>query len=57
MSDYIDCKIVNIKRGKGSRSHIIYATLISKRGDLLISATLEYILEALHARIPTEESE
>lgn len=39
--------IVNIHRGKGERAGIVYAELIAKDGHLLISATLDYIVEKL----------
>lgn len=35
--------IKNIRRGRGNRSHIMYASLYSDSGELLISATLDYI--------------
>ena len=43
----VGCKIIDIKRGKGSRNKFIYAKLIGPDGFLLISATLEYIYERL----------
>lgn len=44
--------VTNIRRGKGARQEIIYARLIdAETGELLISATLEYITEALNARM------
>ena len=50
--DYKNCRIVNIWRNK--RTGNIHACLESEKGELLISATLEYILKALNERIPTE---
>ena len=43
----VGCEIVDIKRGKGSRNKFIYARLIGPDGNLLISATLDYIYERL----------
>lgn len=59
---YVDCTIKNIRRGKviprrpstRGRDEIIYADLYSKDGELLISATLDYITEALKVRVPRE---
>jgi len=53
-SDYEGCTIVNIHRGTkaSKRDDIIYAQLRDKNGALLISASLEYILEALKIRLP-----
>ena len=39
--------ITNIHRGKGAREHIVYANLVGRDGTLLISATLQYIVEKL----------
>jgi hypothetical protein len=52
MSDYSDVWITDIRRGKGSRSHIIYARLVNGKGETLISATLDFIVEALKHRMP-----
>ena len=52
LPEYKDCKIVNIRRGKGSG---ILATLVNKDGEVLISATLDYIIEALEVRLPCRE--
>lgn len=41
------CRIVNIKRGTGARHRYVYAQLRDINGELLISATLEYITEQL----------
>ena len=41
------CTIGNIRRGKGSRSKYVYASLYGPTGELLISATLEYINEQI----------
>ena len=50
-SEYDGCQIVNIRRGKGPRADIIYAQVVDKNGNLLISATLDYITAALKQRV------
>lgn len=52
--DYTKCTIVGIHRGEASkgRDHILYAKLVDENGDLVISATLDYIAQAMHERIP-----
>jgi hypothetical protein len=52
--DYTKCSIVNIRRGAADkgRDHILYAKLVDENGDLVISATLDYITQAMHERIP-----
>ena len=52
MNEYENCRIVDIKRGTGNRSHYIYAALVNEKGELLISATLDYIVDALAIRLP-----
>jgi hypothetical protein len=58
MVDHYDgAKIIDIRRGLKSqnRDHIIYARLVDKNGQLLISSTLQYITAALNERLqPTE---
>lgn len=39
--------ITNIRRGKGSRKNLVYAHLMDSNGNLVISATLDYIYNAL----------
>lgn len=51
-NEYEGCKIVDIKRGKGSRSHTLYAKVVDKDGGLLIAATLDYIMKVLPGRLP-----
>lgn len=41
------CTITNLRQGKGYRKQYIYATLRGPDGELLISATLDYINKAL----------
>lgn len=53
-NEYTNSRIVDIHRGTGRRSHIIYAVLRSENGELLISATLEYIVKALAERLPKD---
>lgn len=52
-SEYEDCKIVNIRYGSKSsgRDSILYAHLVDKYNNLLISATLDYIVGALRERL------
>jgi hypothetical protein len=56
-NEYIGCKIVNIRRGKGNRNHIIYANLVNAKGETMISADLNYIRDALYVRIPIERKD
>jgi hypothetical protein len=53
ITDYSKCTIVNIHRGKASdnRSHIIYANLIDDKGQLVISATLDYIIDTIKLKL------
>lgn len=54
-SRYEGATIRNIRRGRLPRSqHIIYADLVSATGEILISATLEYIHKTLMDRLPKE---
>jgi hypothetical protein len=60
MTDLAGCVITNIRRGKvdpkrphtRGRDKVIYAELRSATGELLISADVDYIANALHERIP-----
>lgn len=45
-----DCMIVNIHHGKNERHSMIYAELRSVEGELLIAATLDYIVSRLRER-------
>ena len=45
--------ITNIHRGKGDRNHIVYAFLKDEKGNLVISATLDYIMTKV--RLMTKE--
>lgn len=51
---YRGCYIKDIRRGdkEKGRNCYVYASLYSQDGELLIMATLDYILEALHERMP-----
>ena len=54
MSDeYQNAKIVNIRKGSKTqgRDLIVYAELRNDKGELLIAATLDYILVALRERL------
>jgi hypothetical protein len=48
------CTITNIRKGskKQGRDLIIYAELRDAQGELVIAATLDYIVEALRERLP-----
>ena len=48
--DSTNLRIINIRRNK--RTGNIHATLVNENGELLISATLEYIQTALYERMP-----
>ncbi len=50
--DYSDVWINGIRRGKGNRSHIIYARLVDGNGQTLVSATLDHIVKVLEERMP-----
>ncbi len=55
---YEGATIINIKRGdpaKG-RGHLLYANLVSKSGEILISGTLDYITGRLGERMPAHKS-
>lgn len=54
-TDYTKCKIVNIHRGKGKRSEFIYAQVVDEDGEIVIYATLDYIVECFESRLPVEE--
>lgn len=45
-----DSAVINVKKYKG-KGNTIYAELRTKDGELLISATLEYIIKALEQRM------
>ena len=45
------CVIKNIRPGKGLRKQYVYASLYSPDGELLISATLDYINDAFRGAI------
>ena len=52
------CTITNIRRGKGAREQFVYASLISPDGELLISATLEYITQQImQSKINSQEGD
>ena len=52
MSEYKDCKIENIRRNK--KTGLLHANLVSSTGEILISATLDYIADALEKNVPHE---
>ena len=51
---YVGAVITDIHLGSSSRGrgHIIYAKLIGADGQLMIAATLDYILDALKTGLP-----
>lgn len=51
-TDYSGCTITDIRRGKGLRAIYTYATLRDAKGNVLISADLDYIVEKLNERLP-----
>lgn len=53
-TDYSKCTITNIRRGKEKRSKFIYAELRDEKGEILINATLDYIVRALSESIPEQ---
>lgn len=54
-NEYDGAVITNIRRGSTARGrgHIVYANLVDRHGDVLISATLDYILDAVKTKLPT----
>lgn len=51
--EYRGCKIVDIMYGKTEgRKHILYASLVNAGGEIMISATLDYIVANLPERLP-----
>jgi hypothetical protein len=51
-TDYSKCTITDIRRGKGYRNIYIYANLRNEKGEIIISADLDYIYEQLEKRLP-----
>ena len=49
--NYDGCQVIDIRRGKGARANTVYAKLVNKDGELLISATLDHIMSALKQRV------
>lgn len=49
-------RITNIRCGKDERSHIVYAELHDDTGALVISATLEHIVQRIRDSILVEGS-
>jgi hypothetical protein len=54
--EYDGCQVVDIRRGRGARTGIVYAKLVDKDGNLLISGTLDYIVSALKQRVKKPQS-
>lgn len=40
-------RIENIRRGKGKQKRYLYGRLVDSKGELLISATLDYIVKRI----------
>lgn len=55
MNEYSNSVIKNIRRFPG-KGDTLYACLYSENGDLLISATLDYIIEVLKERMDKDKS-
>ena len=51
---YDTAKITNLHRGEGRRRHFIYAQLVAADGELLVAATLDYIVDVLKDRMTKE---
>lgn len=52
INEYDGAKIVNIRRGAGRRDEFVYAQLVSSTGELLVSASLDDIVEIMRTRLP-----
>ena len=55
LNEYKDVLVVDFRRGKGSRQHIVYAHIKSKDGELLVAGTLDYCIAVLKERLPQNE--
>lgn len=55
--NYIGCSITDIRRGKGLRSCFFYAKVIGADGTSLITADLDYCVEAVKTRMPEHGNE
>ena len=53
---YENCQIINIRRGRGDRCHLVYAHLVDPTGRLIMSGTLTYIMDVLTQALPKDES-
>lgn len=53
-NEYVGSRIIKLERGEVElgRDKYVYAVLVDKNGDLLISATVDYIAEVLPSRLP-----
>ena len=53
-TDYSKCRIVNIRLGPKSKGRVIwvYAELRDEKDQLVICASLDYIVKALEERLP-----
>jgi len=48
---YHSCQVVNIHRGIGSKSGVIYAQVVDVNGNLLLSDRLEHIMKVLYKKL------
>lgn len=53
--EYRDCVITNLRWNK--RTGDMYATINSKSGEILVSATLDYCVECVKNRVPRDKPE
>lgn len=51
-TDYTKCTITDIRRGKGERAIYTYAKLRNERGEVVVNATLDYIMMVVEERLP-----
>ena len=49
---YVGCSIVKIHRNMQIGGNVLYARVVSASGELLISAELDYCVQAIKERLP-----
>lgn len=47
---YRKARITNVRQGKGDRARFTYAQIVDERGEVLVSADLEYCQRVLAER-------
>jgi hypothetical protein len=52
---YVGAKITDVRRGTGARSCYVYANLRDPDGHILISATVDYIMNVLEERVSPQQ--